>query len=115
MVFLTYQYRLCPTPDPASGAGETKLTTDKFKRLAELDKFWSLKSAIEHRDFWRAERTRRWGPSLPPEEPLTDREAEEHVRLLIRYLADEIGEQRRDELLAWLDTVTVKRRLLEES
>jgi hypothetical protein len=38
-----------------------------------------------------------------------------HRRLLIRYLTDEIGEQRRDELLAWLDTVTVKRRLLEES
>jgi hypothetical protein len=42
-------------------------------------------------------------------------EPDKMVRLLIRYLTDENGEQRCDELLAWLDTVTVKRRLLEES
>ena len=42
-------------------------------------------------------------------------EPDKMVRLLIRYLTDENGEQRGDELLAWLDTVTVKRRLLEES
>jgi hypothetical protein len=33
----------------------------------------------------------------------------------ICYVADEMGEQRRDELLAWLDKLTAKRRLLEES
>jgi hypothetical protein len=86
--------------------------------------FWSWKTAVKFRDEQRAERARRFPPtgriaellaSIPAPDPLTDYETEEMTRLLICYLADEIGEQRRDELLAWLDKLTIKRRLLEES
>jgi hypothetical protein len=92
------------------------MATDKFERLAELgrtDKFWALRQATEFREWWRAQQARRAASKpnqlskmlaeLPPDPPLTNREAEDMVRLLIRYTADEIGEQRRDELLAWMD------------
>jgi hypothetical protein len=85
--------------------------TDKFERLAKLAravKFWALRQATELRDWWRAQRQAASKPKgmlskILADEPLTDREAADMVRLLIRYTADEIGEQRRDELLAWLD------------
>jgi hypothetical protein len=90
------------------------MMTGKRERLEELE---SWKRVVEFRDRRRAAQARRSsnGPlaellaSVPAPDPLTDRDAEEMTRLLICYLTDEIGEQRRDELLAWLDKLTVRR------